>query len=98
MPGFGRFTDELYKDDGRKQMAESLAEQHPDVAEVTFKFGRWHHQVNYKPFKKNKLIKKQGIEIPKGVNNYGMVIKEFNEKMHISKIVKNRFVNFKTLK
>jgi hypothetical protein len=45
--------------------------------------------VNYKPFKKNKLIKKQGIEIPKGVNNYGMVIKEFNEKMHISKIVKN---------
>lgn len=86
----GGNTDELYKDDGRRKMAESLAQQHPDVAEVTFKFGRWHHQVNYKPFKKNKLIKKQDIEIPKGVNNYGMVIKEYNEKMHISKIVKNK--------
>lgn len=85
----GRNTDELYKDDGRKKMAESLAEQHPDVAEVTFKFGRWHHQVNYKPFKNNKLIKKDGINILKGINNYGMVIKEFKEKMHISKIVKN---------
>jgi hypothetical protein len=85
----GGNTDELYKDDGRKKMAESLAEQHPDVAEVTFKFGRWHHQVNYKPFKNNKLIKKDNIIISKGVNNYGMVIKEFNEKMHISKIVKN---------
>lgn len=86
----GGNTDELYKHtDNRKEFAESLKEQHPDVVEVTWKFNRWHHYVNYKPFKKNKLIKKQGIEISKGVNNYGMVIKEFNEKMHISKIVKN---------
>lgn len=86
----GGNTDELYKHtDNRKEFAESLKEQHPDVVEVTWKFNRWHHHVNYKPFKKNKLIKKQNIEIPKGVNNYGMVIKEFNEKMHISKIVKN---------
>ena len=86
----GGNTDELYKlTDNRREFAESLKEQHPDVVDVTWKFGRWHHQVNYKPFKKNKLIKKQGIRIPKGVNNYGMVIKEFNEKMHISKIVKN---------
>ena len=86
----GGNTDELYKQtDNRREFAESLKEQHPDVVDVTWKFGRWHHQVNYKQFKKNKLIKKQGIEIPKGVNNYGMVVKEFNEKMHISKIVKN---------
>ena len=86
----GGNTDELYKHtDNRREFAESLKKQHPDVVEVTWKFNRWHHQVNYKPFKNNKLIKKQGIEIPKGINNYGMVIKEFNEKMHISKIVKN---------
>lgn len=87
----GGNTDELYKHtDNRREFAESLKEQHPDVVEVTWKFNRWHHQVNYRPFKNNKLIKKQGIKIPKGVNNYGMVIKEYNEKMHISKIVKNK--------
>jgi hypothetical protein len=47
-----------------------------------------HHQLNYKPFKKNKLIKKKNIEIKKGINNYGMIIKEFKEKMHITKIQK----------
>jgi hypothetical protein len=72
----GGNTDELYKDDGRLKMAESLKEQHPDLVEVTWKFNRWHHQVNYLPFTHNKLIKKQGIEIPQGVNNYGMVLKE----------------------
>lgn len=87
----GGNTDELYKHtDNRMEFAESLKQQHPDVVEVTWKFNRWHHQVNYRPFKNNKLIKKQGIKIPKGVNNYGMVIKEYNEKMHISKIVKNK--------
>jgi hypothetical protein len=85
----GGNTDELYKQtDNRKEFAESLKEQHPDVVDVTWKFGRWHHQVNYKPFKKNKLIKKKDIEIKKGVNNYGMIIKEFKEKMHITKIQK----------
>jgi hypothetical protein len=86
----GGNTEELYKQtDNRREFAESLKEQHPDVVDVTWKFGRWHHQVNYKPFKHNKLIKKQGLVIPNRINNYGMVLKEFNEKMHISKIVKN---------
>lgn len=84
----GGNTDELYQGDGRRIMAESLAEQHPDVATVTWKFGRWHHQVDYRRFKTNKLIKKINVEIPKGVNNYGMKIKEYNEKMHITTIYK----------
>jgi hypothetical protein len=86
----GGNTDELYKQtNNRLEFAESLKEQHPDVVEVTWKFNRWHHKVNYKPFKNNKIIKKEGLEISKGINNYGMVIKEFDQKMHISKIVKN---------
>jgi hypothetical protein len=31
--------------------------------------------VDYRPFKGNKLIRKPGIEISQGVNNYGMVLK-----------------------
>jgi hypothetical protein len=69
----GGNTDELYAGDGRKQMAEALVALHPDVAKVVWKFNRWHHHVNYRPFKKNKLIRKQ-VEIPQGVNNYGMVL------------------------
>lgn len=68
----GGNTDELYKDNGRLKMAQSLQKQHPDVVRIVRKWGRWQHSVNYRPFKANKLIKKEGIKIPKGVNNYGM--------------------------
>lgn len=54
----GGNTDELYEQtdefDGRLAMAESLAEQHPDVATVTRKWGRWQHHVDYRPFKSNR--------------------------------------------
>lgn len=79
----GGNTDELYKgteegnirNDGRYLMAESLYKQHPDIVKIVRKWGRWQHQVDYRPFKRNKLIKKQGIEIPQGINNYGMVLR-----------------------
>jgi len=71
----GGNTDTVYGDDkNRLNFAESLVKQHPDVARVTWKFNRWHHQVNYKPFKKNKLIKRKGLKIPEEVNNYGMIL------------------------
>jgi hypothetical protein len=74
----GGNTEELYKLDGQKDgrllMAQSLRDQHPDIVKITRKWGRWQHQVDYRPFKKNKLIKKPGIEIPQGINNYGMVL------------------------
>jgi hypothetical protein len=75
----GGNTEEVYGDtNNRKEFAESLQQQHPDVVKVTWKFNRWHHQVNYKPFKKNKLVKKQGIVIKEGINEYGMVLKKSN--------------------
>jgi len=86
----GGNTDELYKyTNNRKEFAESLKNQHPELVEVTWKFNRRHHQVNYKPFQKNKLIKKENLIIKNGINNYGMVIKEYSEKMHITKIIKS---------
>jgi len=73
----GGNTDELYKDDGRKKMAESLIEQHPDVVKMTWKFNRWHHQVDYRPFKDNVLKKKDGISTNDTINNYGMELKPY---------------------
>lgn len=57
--------------DGRLLMAESLVQQHPDVARVSWKWGRYQHHVDYSRFKRNKLIQKEGI-IKEGINNYGM--------------------------
>ena len=57
----GGNTDELYKNDGRLKMAESLQEQHPDVVKITRKWRRWQHQVDYRPFKRNRLIPKNKV-------------------------------------
>lgn len=78
----GGNTEELYKldnADGRLLMAQSLQRQHPDVVKITRKWGRWQHQVDYRPFKGNKLILKPGIVIPEGVDNYGMVLVNRND-------------------
>lgn len=73
----GGNTDNVYTDeDNRMKFAKSSEEQHPDVVKVTWKFNRWHHQVNYKPFKLNKLIKKENIIIEDKINNYGMKLIE----------------------
>ena len=69
----GGNTDELYAN-GTLEKSECLVKAHPDVAKVVWKFNRWHHQVNYKPFKNNKLIRKGGLVLDGGVNNYGMIL------------------------
>ena len=68
----GGNTDEFYAKEGTLPKSEMLAMLHPDVAKVVWRFNRWHHHVDYKPFKKNKLIKREDLVISEGVNNYGM--------------------------
>lgn len=75
----GGNTEDLYQkegtkkeDNGRWKMAESLRQQHPNIVKIVWKWGRWQHSVDYSLFKHNRLIKKEGTNIPKGINNYGM--------------------------
>jgi hypothetical protein len=49
----GGNTDSIYKENGILMKTDSLIEQHPDVTKKVHKFGRVHHLVNYKTFKKN---------------------------------------------
>ena len=72
----GGNTDELYKGDGRLLMAQSLQEQHPRYVKIGRRWGRWQHVVDYRPFKKNKLIRDPRVEVPEGVNEYGMVLRK----------------------
>jgi hypothetical protein len=80
----GGNTDTLYRQDeafdGRLEMARSLQRQHPDMVKITRKWGRWQHQVNYRPFKGNKLIRRAGVVIPEGVNDYGMRLVKIEPK------------------
>lgn len=69
----GGNTDTVYAvNDHRRSFAESLRDQHPDVVEVVWKFNRWHHQVDYSPFKRNELRLKDGVTATKGTSDYGL--------------------------
>jgi len=76
----GGNTDQLYKQDrkmdGRLMMAKSLQQQHPDIVEIKWKWGRWQHSVDYRPFRKNTFIKRKDLKIKEGIDNYGMKIKK----------------------
>jgi hypothetical protein len=59
----GGNTDTIYAvKDALLLKAQSLQEQHPDCAEITERFGRTHHYVNYKQFKKMKPTYKDGVK------------------------------------
>lgn len=63
-----------YQGDGRYKMAKEIQQRWPHLVKITNKWGRWQHQVDYRPFKGNKLIRKPGVMIPDGPNEYGMVL------------------------
>jgi hypothetical protein len=72
----GGNTDAVYNTgDHRREFAESLKSQHPDVVEVVWKYDRWHHQVDYSPFKRNELRMRADVKPTGGDYEYGMVLR-----------------------
>lgn len=70
----GGNSAEFYDDEGTLPKSQMLANLHPDVAKVVFKFNRWHHHVDYSKFKNNRLIKvAKTTNLPK-INNYGLTL------------------------
>tara|TARA_R100001369_G_scaffold4800_2_gene13587 strand:+ start:580 stop:1446 length:867 start_codon:yes stop_codon:yes gene_type:complete len=72
----GGNSEEFYDKEGTLPKSQMQVDVHPDVSRLTFRFGRIHHHVDYTPFKKTKLIKKQDVIIKKDVDNYGMELKK----------------------
>lgn len=70
----GGNSADFYDEEGTLPKSQMLADLHPDVARVVFKFNRWHHHVNYSPFKENRLIKIVNTDTMPKINNYGMVL------------------------
>lgn len=70
----GGNTEEVYADsNNRRDFAESLKEQHPDLVKVVWRYERWHHEVNYSVFKQSlKRVDNYDQIVKKGVDNYNM--------------------------
>jgi len=70
----GGNTADFYAKEGTLPKSRMLVEQHPDVARLTWRFGRAHHHVDYSRFKGNKLVRRAGVEVREGVDNHGMTL------------------------
>jgi len=55
----GGNTKEFYKAEGTRAKSQMIADLHPDVASVVWRFNRWHHHVDYSGFKSNRLKSRQ---------------------------------------
>lgn len=71
----GGNTAEFYAREGTLPKSEMLQRLHPDVARVVWRFGRWHHYVDYTPFRQS-LVRRPGVEIPEGVDDMGMILEQ----------------------
>jgi hypothetical protein len=60
----GGNTEAFYAGEGTLPKSQMLVDMHPDVARLVWKFGRWHHHVNYNPYKDIPLIKKKDFVEP----------------------------------
>jgi hypothetical protein len=72
----GGCDKEFYENEGTLNKSKILADMHPDIAKVVKRFNRWHHQVNYNVFKRNKLIRKKNINFVNEINEFGLELKK----------------------
>ena len=75
----GGNTDAFYAKEGTIPKSQMQVKLHPDVSKLTWRYGRWHHHVNYNKFKReNKLVLKDNIQIKEGKNNYGLKLQKID--------------------
>ena len=61
-----------YADNGTLAKSQMQVKAHPDVSRLVWKFGRWHHEVDYSPFKRRKLILRDDVVVDSSKNEYGL--------------------------
>ena len=65
----GGNTEAWYAREGTLPKSQMLVDQHPDVARLTHKWGRWHHHVDYSQWRGQPLIRKPDVVIPTFANH-----------------------------
>lgn len=65
-----------YTDTGTLAKSQMQVRVHPDVSKLTWRFGRWHHHVDYSLFKNTKLLRNSSVIVSEKLNDYGMKLKK----------------------
>ena len=68
----GGNTKEFYAGEGTMPKSQMQVKMHPDISRLVWKFGRWHHHVDYTPFRVNKLVKHKKTNASPKTKEYGM--------------------------
>jgi len=76
----GGNTKEFYAGEGTLPKSQMIVDLHPDVSKVVWRFNRWHHHVDYRPFKNNKLIYRDDYQRVDRNNEYGMRLVDYGMK------------------
>lgn len=70
-----------YNPYGTYNKTKLLVDTHPDVTSLVWRYGRYHHQIDYGIYKKTKLrLKPEFRDIEDGINNYGLELVQFSKK------------------
>lgn len=72
----GGCTTEFYAHEGTGPKSAMQVQLHPDVSKLVYRFGRIHHHVDYRPFQRNRLVRRPGVTIPAGSLEYGLTLDE----------------------
>lgn len=77
---------EFYDKEGTTNKSKLLELMHPDVARVSWKFNRWHHEVYYGGFKQQ-LKRKKNITLPETNDEYGMILRRKEEEDEVLSLI-----------
>lgn len=58
----GGNTEAFYGEEGTLPKSQMIVRAHPDVVKLNWRYGRWHHSVNYNRFKNVQLIRDPDAE------------------------------------
>ena len=72
----GGNTAEFYAKEGTLAKSQMQVKVHPDVSRLTWRFGRIHHYVDYRPFRANRLRLRPDVVIPDKPNEYGLELRQ----------------------
>lgn len=75
----GGNTEEFYAKEGTLRKSQLLVDVHPDVSQLKYKFGRIHHEVNYRPFAGNDP-QFHPERLQQGTNDYGMYVVKIDKE------------------
>jgi len=71
----GGCNEEFYAHEGTLPKSQMLVRMHPDVTRLVWRFGRWHHHVDYQPFKSMRLLPLDSLQVGDGPQKYAMIKK-----------------------